>query len=251
MKRRQKPTTTHGDESSGFSSAEDSGRLYGARNERGEDRRYREHEEMSYEEEGEEQQSETELNERRKEEEEEELKMMEKVRDRLKKLPLKKLETVRKEGVDGVPLHKVLGLSTSKFVSAWLAGADLSTLRNLLAASDFSSMITLAFLGNRDNEESARKQSISSQITKAEGAAQSSSAGGVTEKRKKNAPFEMSSKNRVGRFRQVVATQSRKFRDPRFGPLSGMLYSSGEGYTVQLCCSLLYYQCRNVQPRSL
>mmetsp|Transcript_5175 Transcript_5175/g.6892 ORF Transcript_5175/g.6892 Transcript_5175/m.6892 type:complete len:161 (-) Transcript_5175:889-1371(-) len=120
-----------------------------------------------------------------------EVKVSEELREQLRDLPLREIEKLKKDGYNGVPLHKALGLPGPGSVNIWLAGGSQ-------VASSASSPAL----------EHERRSSRSKTIQ---------------ERKNKSAPLEVSSKKRVSRFRQVVHVPQARKRDPRFDSLSGNL----------------------------
>jgi len=113
---------------------------------------------------------------------------LEELRVALREMPMAQLAKLKKNGIKGEPLHKVLHLPGPQFISAWINGDD--------------------FTGETPQSTTSTSTRTTTQKPK---------------KRKKNAPTELSSKTEVSRFRYVVPVKERKVRDPRFDDLSGKL----------------------------
>jgi len=121
------------------------------------------------------------------------VKLQQELRESLRELPLKRLEKLKRDGINGIPLHKALGLPGPGSINNWLAGN-----------------FTNEKMTDTGNNEPLSKATKEEKYT-------------IEKRRNKHAPLEVSSKQRVSRFRQVVHVPQAKRRDPRFDSLSGEL----------------------------
>mmetsp|Transcript_3469 Transcript_3469/g.6102 ORF Transcript_3469/g.6102 Transcript_3469/m.6102 type:complete len:732 (+) Transcript_3469:161-2356(+) len=144
-----------------------------------------------------------------------EVSLVDELRDTLRDMPMQELAKLKREGLNGQPLHKALDLPGPEYINAWLSGnVDLDTIK--AAAANNRKRSRPSTRGEQETAEDVDSGSDDDSNNVAEG-----SDGIHKTKKQRNAPKEISAKHQVSRFRHVIKAPNRERRDPRFMNMGG------------------------------